>query len=740
MIANTFKKNYFYFILIAVIIAVNIYLQILPLTNVFGYEFATVNSMLLSFLSGLLIVYLLSKNQKESNKNKNIDIGRKLILMVCIPLFISIMNSVFKGFCSFTDGLLFYTVFTLPSVIIGTALGSVAFLSIKKFRYFIFIIIYIAILFIAVLEIYFNPQVYLYNPIFAYFPGTIYDEGLTVELKLTLYRIFNLLFFLPIMFFAIRKATSSSLKSNKSFFISFTVVVLIFYFFISPLFGFTTTELLLRNHLSSKVESEHSIIYADSRIEKDDLERVTLNSEYYYSQLRNFFNVKPRSKINIYLFFDKSQKKELFGSANADVSKPWLNSVYISFDSWESTLKHELAHCFSAEFGTGIFKLAAGFNPSLIEGIAESADGFYDENNINYLASLAYKNDYRIDLSSLFSSFSFFKSVSNLSYIYSGSFINYLNSKFGIEKVKQFYRSNDFKYSFNTDLITELKNYGLFLDTLNTYGSKAETDFYFGLKPLLSKVCPRYISSRLEEAWKFYSLKSYEKAENIFSNILFKANNYSALIGLTEIYENDDSWDQAIKLLEKNLTVYSGTSNEYDLKFRLADLYIKNGDLTKAEEISQTISEIKPSRRFELLANVRISLINNGTIKDYVLGSDYDKYEILKELNINSYDYSSFLFMIEMSKRLEESYKSFLMNFKNNLDVTDETSCYAVYKLSKYMLKNSDFNNARKLASLALRYMEDPNLFTLVSEHNNKSEWFVKNAYKVLSETKFEMN
>ena len=52
------------------------------------------------------------------------------------------------------------------------------------------------------------------------------------------------------------------------------------------------------------------------------------------------------------------------------------------------TLKHEIAHCFTASFGTGIFKLASGFNPALIEGVAEAADGFYDENSIHYLASL----------------------------------------------------------------------------------------------------------------------------------------------------------------------------------------------------------------------------------------------------------------------------------------------------------------------------------------------------------------
>jgi hypothetical protein len=56
------------------------------------------------------------------------------------------------------------------------------------------------------------------------------------------------------------------------------------------------------------------------------------------------------------------------------------------------------------------------------------------------------------------------------------------------------------------------------------------------------------------------------------------------------------------------------------------------------------------------------------------------------------------------------------------------------------MLINSDFINARKFCGLALRYTVNPNLFNLVNEHYTKTEWFVKNAERVLSETKFIMN
>jgi hypothetical protein len=661
--------------------------------------------------------------------------------MIFLPFAISVVNSIIFGFCSFTDGLLFYLVITFPSVIIGSAIGTSTYFLVNKFRVTAFIVFYLLILFIPVLEIYFNPQIYLYNPLFAYFPGAIYDEGLSVDFKLILYRFFNVLFFLSILVYLIKyQFKSSSIVRRRSFLILTIGIAAIFYFFISPQIGFTNTDSRLKCELSFYIESNHFITEADRRITKEELQQIVVNQEYYYSQLSKYFAEEPATKINSYIFFDSEQKKNLFGSGAADVAKPWLNSIYVSLDSWESTLKHEIAHCFTANFGTGIFKLASGFNPALIEGVAEAADGFYDENSIHHLASLAYRNDYKVNLSSLFKSFSFFGSVSSLSYIYSGSFIEFLESEYGIEKVKEFYRTNDFHKSFEANLIDVVKNYEMFLDTSFVVGTEHQANYYFKRKSLISKVCPRYVSSSLTNAWQYYSEKNYEKAVEIFEDILSKAENYSAIVGLSKIYEDTDSLVKAIHLLDSSLEIFNGTSTAYDLKFRLAELYVKNSELEKAKVYYNYLSNAKPSRRIELLANTRIALLQEGGIENYVNGSDYDRYTTLKDLNSKNYSYSSIPLMIDLSNSLEEDYKMFLVNFKNNLEVKDELSSYSVYKLSEYMLKNFDYNNARKMAGFSLRNKGDANLLKLAEEHYKKTEWFLRNAENILAETRFELN
>jgi hypothetical protein len=133
-------------------------------------------------------------------------------------------------------------------------------------------------------------------------------------------------------------------------------------------------------------------------------------------------------------------------------------------------------------------------------------------------------------------------------------------------------------------------------------------------------------------------------------------------------------------------------------------------------------------------------LFNDGTIENYVSGSDYDKYSILKQLNSKAYNYSSIPLMIDLSTSLEEYYQAFLQNFENDLEVKDELSSYAVYKISEHMLKNFDYVNARKMAGFALRYKGNANLLKLTEEHYKKTEWFFKNAENILTETRFELN
>jgi hypothetical protein len=728
---NIFKwRNYLGFYLLSLLL-VNLVLLKLPLTNVFGYEFSVINSLLIVLLSGIYTIYFFEINFSKKNRNFIPELFKSLLLFLIIPFSVSVINSATSGFCSFTDGLLFYIVITCPSIIIGISLGLISVLIVNRFRVVLLFMLCFGILMIIAYEIYFNPQVYVFNPFIGFFPGTIYDEGISVSGKLILYRFLNLLFFGWIISAIIK------LKRNKKKRLIFFVVKVLFipvaFFLLSPYLGFSTTFGSLTNTLAKSVITEHFIIHFDKRIGKEKIKMLTLNHEYYYQELEKYFEVKLDEKIHSFIFYDNDQKKELFGSRNADVAKPWLNQIYISKMNWEHTLKHELAHCFSAKFGVGFLKLASGLNPMLIEGIAEAADGNYDDNSLHFMAALAYNSGYDVDIKYLFTKFGFYSKASSISYIFAGSFIQYLIDNFGISKFKEYYLTGEFPKSYGLNLNKTLKEYYSFLTNSDYSYTDPQAHYYFGRRSLFQKICPRAISEQLNDGWEQLSNYDFIGAQLSFASIMSKTDNYAALMGLIRTYEKQDSLFEAVKLLKTKIEFYESTSYYYNLELTLADLLIKLDNFKSADSLYKELIKQQPNRKLNYIANTRRELLKKEVIKKYLEGSNYDKYYLLQKLNGRSYNYWSIPIMIYLSKFLDEGYALFLEKLDKKLRVNNYSSSYAAFLISKYMLANNDFVNARKMAGFSLRYNSNINFNIILQEQFSKTRWFLNNGDSLLN-------
>ncbi len=733
---KSIKNNLLLFILLLLIIVFNYALVQFPLTNVFGYEFAALNAVLLSFLSAVYSVIHFKKYFKEEEKPKPFALLKVFSIFLLVPILISISNSFINGFCSFFDGLSFYIVLTVPAVIVGGSLALISISIFKRFNFLLVIILYLAILSITFFELLNNPQIYFFNPVFGFFPGTIYDEGLSVSSKLLNYRIINVLFFGSITLL-LRKRIQEKKRNGIKLVFLFLLISAVFYYF-SPQLGFSTTFNKLNSELPVIIGSKNFIIHSDKTIDEKELKIIVLYHEYYLKEIETYFEVKQTDKIQSYLFRDNDQKKDLFGSGNADVAKPWLNTIYVSITSWEHTLKHELAHCVSANFGTGLFELSGDLNPALIEGIAEAVDNSYDENEIHYLASLAFNNDYKEDILSTFSGLNFFASNSSLSYVFSGSFVRFLIHNYGITKFKEYYVTNDFENTYSIKLQQVTNEYYAFLKDYQSIYNEDQAHYYFGRRAIFGKVCARFISDRLSDGWNLYNENNFNGARRIFSQILDKTENYSALIGLAYCYEKVDSTDLAIELINDNLHHFEKTSYKFNLLLKLADLNAKLKNFNEAKQIYSEINKINPNRTLKYISELRLELANNKEkLLLYLNGSDFDKYSILQELNYREYQYFTFPVLINLSKNLSEDFDLFLEQFEKRFIVNDFNSSYGTYSLSKYMIHNFNFSLARKMAGLCMRYTEDKNYLQILKENYKMADWFYESADSILTNLKF---
>ena len=734
--AALFKKNLILQILLALHVLNNILLLTLPLTKYFSFEFASLN--------GFFLVIYVALFTLHEDKFKSSSIAVKVfqfkllifsVIFLIVPVLLAFVSHLFRNDCSFLDGFKFYAVLAVPGVGIGYALGLLSDFINKKYSYLIFILLLIAVASIPVFEIYYRPQIFFYNPLIPFYPGTMYDEDIDITLVIVLYRVFNLLFFGG-MIVLIRKMQLKELKLSRLAFCFLVIFVSGSFIFFSPNLEFGTTKSVLHQVLQKKIVTENLIIYLPQQLNKEEQKCITLLHEYYFQRQTKFFKGKPGEKITSFVFRTSDEKRKYFGAGNADVAKPWLNQIYLSLDSYEQTVNHELAHVFAGMWSKNFLKIDANYNPATVEGIASAADPVYDDMDVHYTAFLADKSNLKLSIKNLFGGFSFFTNVSSLSYIYAGSFCKYLIDNYGIQKFKEFYHSGDFKKSYNHSVAEVESEYRVFLEKKNYVNNINTSNYYFGRQPLVQKVCPRYLANKTNEIYRLIGDKDFVAAKDEILSIKDYNKKYSLFSGLIYCVENDSS-QAAETLLAKNLLNYKNTPYSYLLSLKLADAMVVNEKFDEANKILDSLSVWEPTGRIASRANLRKIFLENP--KDAVTFQKAEELDQMMLLITQFKNHPSPVLLVPLVDFVEKkkySYSSFkeLVN-SAEMQVTSE-DWYPVLQLVRLAFKHFDFNSAEKLMPI-LENNTPVYLSASLQNEKDKLDWFIKHEEKISPHDKY---
>ncbi len=727
-------------ILIIVIAFISMLLQNLPLTKTLNYEYAAITSIMLFLSAGVLTIYFLRKFKSLGILLPMIITKYKLYLwMLLIPLFISILFNLLFQHCPIFQGIIFYALITIPAFYFGFVLGVFAYFLNKKLSYLLFFGSFLLLIIIPLFEFYFYPQIYFYNPIIGFFPGTIYDEDISISSTLILYRLSNFLFFSVILLITIRIGNKNNYK--RYILLISTILSVIAWIFVKPLLGFASTNKTIENIVRGRaLTNEYEIIYP-LNLKDYKKQLFVLEHEYFYYLLQRKTKLIPSKVITSLIFEDGNQKRKLFGTKAANVAKPWQSQIYIDQYSLESTLEHELAHIFAAEIGSTILKITPNFNFALLEGYAMAIENNYAGFDIDYLAYLAYKNGYKVNLENLFSKMNFFRNASSISYIYAGSFIKYLINHYDIKSVNEIYQDLDFDLHFAKNLTQLNEDYFNYLDSLKYPNNKNRANYFFGYKPLIKKVCPREVANDLDNAWREYSNEKFISAKEKFNEIFSYSDSYSALIGIVYCNTKLGLVQESRELLNKELNVYEGTSSYFNALLNYGDQLILNDEVIKADSVYSALSDMEPIKYYYNLAMTRRILITKSQklLYNYIQGSDFDKYSIIKEINNDSLYEFTIPLMIKLSQKLNENIELLqsYLDEKTNLD--GKISSNTAFVLSKYFYTNYKFNKALHYAELSIKKCKESFRISILKAHKDKIKWVIKNKDKILSETKFSI-
>ncbi len=712
-------------ILLLVVSFFAIFAQTIPLIQVLNFEFSFVFSIVLFLASGFLTIHYLRKFKTFGTLPAIIRIKYKeYLLLLFIPLFVSILSNLLFQICPLGDGILYYLVIVLPAFYFGFVTGAFSFWINRKYSYLIFSAVFILFAFIPLLEFYIYPQVYFFNVIVGIIPGTIYDEEILISGKFILFRIIQLILFTILLISLLKVGTV--INKNKRLLMLSTIFASILFFLLKPFLGFATSENNLYDNLTMSVLSDVFEIRYPDNLTRNESYKLGMEHFYYMTEIERKTKLSTPKNLISFILKDANQKGALFGSKAANVAKPWMNKIFLDYNSVESTLEHELVHIYAAQIGSTPFKIADCFNMAMLEGYAMAIENDYSGYDIHYMALLAKESGYEFNIKILFSKFNFFNQTSSLSYIISGSFIKFIIERYGIEKVNKIYGDLDFELYLGKkidELETEYKDY---LASLNYPINKHLANLFFGRNPITKKVCPRTVVNDLNNAWKLFNEKNYYSAMVSFHYIFNYSNSYSALMGLIYSKNKLGLHSESLEILKSKMREYENTASYYSALLLLGDQFSLVGKFEKADSVYNQLFEFEPTILYKNIAKIRTELIKNGSIYNYLNGSDFDKYEILKSLNESHFVDESIPILINLSEQLDENSDKFF-NYLEKFP-TESISSNSAYEISKYLMKNYRYQESLKYAEIAVKKCSKKFELPIYESHRKEIDWFCRNS------------
>ncbi len=633
-----------------------------------------------------------------------------------LPVIILSTNTILFSNCSVCDGVNFYPVLTLPAIILGIYVG---FLRNKYQLTFIRVIIpLLFFLFFAaesVYELYSYPQMKFYNHIIGYFPGTIYDELITIDSKLLLHQFLTILTVL-LSYMVVRKRT------NKNISLILTISLFFLLFLMKPLLGLTSTLDSTKDSLGGELKTEHTTIIYDSTITKNEIEYIASLHEFYLDVLCDKLNISVPQGIISIIYRDSEQKKELFGASNADVAKPWFKQIYITESSVENTLKHELAHILMGRYGNPPLYLGANFDPFLIEGFASALEDNFEDYSVDYPAKLAYDNDFKFDADNL-SSFNFFGQNSSISYSYAGSFAKFIMSKYDAERVLEIYSSGRLENvgASSEDIVDSYKNY---LTKLPDLEFKDLSQYYFGYAPTYKKSCLRSTARKIYYGKIEFRNKRIKSALKYFTEAFEESKSFSALIGIIRCLNEQKKYDSAINKLVDNRFYFKNSRWEIPSLYFLAQEYYLSKKYDDALFYFDSLNNYTLPDNYEVSSKIFIESINDSvnlwgddslTIYRYLLNKVKREKNALFLIPLMNYDVNN-----------DSLLKDIITNFAQNISHFKNISQYLLLNLSRKITKIGMYDEAYKMLSFAIENNKDYFRENVFREERRKVLWLKK--------------
>lgn len=507
---------------LAILVAVLI--TFLPLAGVLGFEYSAITGFALSLISVFMSAELMDRDYRSYSSGRRLSDRVSAVFMVNIILLlvvflVGLVSSLIKADCNIREGIVFYLLITCVSVFFSAALGMLTGFLLRARGFLIGALIIIGTIIYSLYVLYSEPSLFVYNPVFGFFPGPIYDAVLPVTTTLLAARAITVLWgclFLVVLTIANGLGYSRIGAWDAVKLLSVVALLAAAHVYRSELGVSFPREYITEKVLPASVETDHFVIYYDPGApEARHINLIADEHEWRYAELAEYLNVNSTDKIRSYIYPNTEIRKRVVGAGDTTIANPIHKEIHLIYDSYpHQVLKHELVHVMSADFGHRFLKISPKIG--LLEGLAVAADWSGDDFTPHQWSKAIIKAGLAPDVESI-TGLGFWYAPPAVSYTLMGSFSRHLIEEYGIENFKKVYGSGDFSV-YGKPLPDLIAEWEAFLETVPT-PPEADTiaRARFGAPSIFGAVCARKVAALKEEAFGYYAAGNFHRAGELFS-------------------------------------------------------------------------------------------------------------------------------------------------------------------------------------------------------------------------------
>ena len=715
----------------------------IPRFNVLGYEFSMIMGLVAGIISGVLTLHFAHRRPSDMYILRFVATMLGISELILIPpLVVMMVNAWIVPNCSFLSGFVLYLLIPAFSVVFGVTFATLISALFSRRPGIWYAIIVVAILLWPLSILYFQPQTYVFNHFFGFFPGLTWDRSQPPIGGLLIYRVLTFGFALLFIGFAVLKELRGHfldrpLKKIVSFSLALVVgfVIVLGGFYWSDDLGLSTSQYYLERQLGSKYETKHFVIfYSKSSFDSLDIRQLAIEHEFRLNQVSRVMGIEPAGRITSYVYPDSKLKKRLLGTASSDIARPWQREIHLTAGSVYRNLSHELVHVLAGEIGPYLFRSPV-WNVGLTEGLAVAVEDEWEGYPLHALAGAMLNLRLLPDADAIIGTGGFVTKPSSVSYVASGSFVRFLIDTYGWDRLKEAYAADDLESVYRRDVTELSRQWKSSLDPTAGRVSQTAVLYYFSRPSLFSAVCPRVISELNDEARQAYSRGKFQQAVLVWRKSEGLVPNRYAAWGIALALQAQGEYDSVRAFVESLMEDSTRVYSVYPLLLLKGDACLETGDSVAAVSSYTQLLDAGLNHVYSDRARFHMAALQEPAVRDElrnIFRRTYSNLDADSMLALNIRDAEQAVSLDSLSPVARILLARFLIAkklYRRALDVLDVGGFSPSWSYDAYVMKGTalffleEYEQARSRFEMALK------LATTFARKREAETWLQRTSF-----------